>query len=237
MSRRACGCMAPLMLGAVALMGGPQVESQQAAGRAGAGITFDFVRDVPGAPVPKYTLTVGDDGIGRYAGEAAPPRTRYAAADSPAPIPFDRDVHLTPETTARIFELAGQLDHFRRTCATKARNVADTGIKTISYRGPDGAGSCTYNYTEIKELAALTQLVQGVAQTMDEGRELDRLHRYDRLGLDSSMTLLQEEVSAGHALEIGTIADTLRDIAGDPDVLARVRAKASALLTQAGAPN
>jgi hypothetical protein len=207
----------------------------QPAGAASATITFDFSRDVPGAPVPKYLLVVHKDGTGSYGGEAAPPQTRYAPAASSAPIPFQRDLRLTAATTARLFDLAAQLNYFNRPCASKARNMADTGTKTVSYAGPDGSGSCTYNFTEIKELVTLTQMMQGIAETMDEGRELDRLHRYDRLGLDAAMTFLAQEAAEGRALELQTIADTLRSIAEDSDVLARVRAKASALRAQAGA--
>jgi hypothetical protein len=61
---------------------------------------------------------------------------------------------------------------------------------------------------------------------------LDRLHRYDRLGLDAAMTFLAQEVSAGHALEVGTIAASLRSITADPDVMERVRTRAGALLAQ-----
>ena len=195
-------------------------------------ITFAFSRDLPGVPVPKYTLTIRDDGSGSYAGEAAPPPTRYGPPASTAAIPFQRELHLTSATTARIFDLAAQLDHFNRDCASKAKNVADTGTKTISYSGPDGHGSCTYNYTEIKELVALTQLIQGITETLDTGRELDRLHRYDRLGLDSAMSSLVQEAASGRALELETIGDSLRAIVSDNDVLARVRAKANAMLTQ-----
>ncbi|HEY5055215.1 MAG TPA: hypothetical protein VII58_03595 [Acidobacteriaceae bacterium] len=198
-------------------------------------IVFDFVRNVPGAPVPKYTLRVRNDGAASYEGEALPERTRYGAAATPEAIPFHRDMSLTPAATTRIFDLAAQLDHFNRRCASKAKNIADTGTKTISYTGPDGSGSCTYNFTEVKELAALTELIQGITQTLDAGRELDRLHRYDRLGLDSAMTWLQQEAAAGRAVELQTIGESLRSIAGDSDLLARVRAKASALLTQTGA--
>jgi hypothetical protein len=70
----------------------------------------------------------------------------------------------------------------------------------------------------------------GIAETMDEGRELDRLHRYDRLGLDDAMAALSAEVSAGRALGLETIAGTLRALADDAEVMQRVRARASALL-------
>ncbi len=198
-------------------------------------ITFAFARDGVGVPVPKYKLVIHDDGSGSYEGEALPPPTRYGRASSAAAVPFQRDIRLARENTVRLFQLAAQLDHFNRACASKAKNIADTGTKTLTYSGPDGSGSCTYNYTEIRELTALTDLILGITETLDEGRELDRLHRYDRLGLDQAVTYLQQEVAAGRAQDLETIAASLRSIADDDDVLARVRAKASAMLTQIAA--
>jgi hypothetical protein len=126
--------------------------------------------------------------------------------------------------------LGKKLDRFNVQCASKAKNIADTGTKTLSYSAPDGSGSCTYNYSENKDVQSLTEIFEGMAETMDEGRQLDHLHRYDRLGLDSAMTFLAEEVTAGHALEVGTIAASLRSIAEDADVMQRVRARARTLL-------
>jgi hypothetical protein len=195
-------------------------------------ITFDFARAGAGVPVPKYKLVIHEDGTGSYEGEALPPPTRYGPSAASAAVPFKREVHLTPATTAHIFDLAGQLEHLKVACASKAKNIADTGTKTLTYAGPDGSGTCTYNYTDIKELTALTEAIQGITETLDEGRELDRLHRYDRLGLDSAMAYLKDEVAAGRALEVQLIGDSLSAIAGDADVLARVRAKASAMLKE-----
>jgi len=195
-------------------------------------ITFAFAREGFGVPVPKYTMIIRDDGTGSYEGEALPPPTRYGPAAASAAAPFRRDVRITPATAGRIFKLAGQLNHFNKTCASKAKNVADTGTKTLTYAGADGSGSCTYNYTENKELQTLTEVFEGITETLDQGRELERLHRYDRLGLDSAMSYLSDEVAAGRALEVGTIEATLRAIAEDADVMARVRAKANALLSQ-----
>jgi hypothetical protein len=195
-------------------------------------ITFDFARAAVGVPVPKYKLVIHEDGTGSYEGEALPPPTRYGPAAAPSAVPFKREVRLTPATTARIFALAGQLEHFKVACASKAKNIADTGTKTLTYAGPDGGGACTYNYTDIKELVELTQIIQGITETLDEGRELDRLHRYDRLGLDPAIGYLQDEAAQGRALEVQLIGDSLSAIAGDADVLARVRAKATAMLKQ-----
>ena len=96
---------------------------------------------------------------------------------------------------------------------------------------PDVRSSCTYNSTENKDVQTLTDIFEGIAETLDEGRKLEYLHRFDRLGLDAEMESFSREVADGHAMELQAIADTLRSLAGDPDVMQRVRTRASALLT------
>jgi hypothetical protein len=138
--------------------------------------------------------------------------------------------NVSPATAAKVFALARELKRFNFQCASKARNVADTGKKTLTYNGLDATTSCTYNYSENKNVETLTELFFGLAETLDEGRKLDFLHRYDRLGLDAALEFLAQEVSAGRALDIGIIAPSLRSLAADPNVMERVRNRAATLL-------
>jgi hypothetical protein len=190
-------------------------------------VTLNFER--VGFPVPRFALDIDRSGRGAYAGEEATPVVRGVATE-PATQPFDRSFTVSAATADKIFALAAQLDHFNVTCATKARNLADIGTKTLRYAGPDAAGSCEFIYSENKSVKELTDLLHGIAETMDTGRELDRLHRYDRLGLDDAMAMLAGEVADGRARELETIAPTLRSVAADADVLQRVRVRAAALL-------
>jgi hypothetical protein len=193
-------------------------------------ISFAFERK--GLPVPKYELTISEDGTGTYQGVEVQQTTggTYVATADLASREFKRPVALSSTTVARIFKLSQQLNRFNKPCASKAKNIADQGTKTLTYTGPDGSGSCTYNFTENKDVQTLTEIFQGIAETLDQGRTLDQLHRYDRLGLDASIKFLADEVSSGHALEVGTIAASLHSIAADPDVMERVRARANTLL-------
>jgi hypothetical protein len=184
-------------------------------------------------------LTIRRDGSAVYAGEEQPPtagpvpdsRPGSSPASGSPPQPFRSEVGISPATAGRIFKLARDLKYFNIACASKARNMADTGRKTLSYTGADSTtSSCTYNYSENKDVQALTDIFQGIAETMNEGRKLDYLHRYDRLGLDAEITYLAQEVTEGRALEVGTIAASLRSIAADAEVIERVRARANSLL-------
>jgi hypothetical protein len=197
-------------------------------------ITFAF--EHPGVPVPRFTLRINQDGTGAYTGEQLASAPRNAPAP-PVPEPFDRTLTLSRATTTKIFTLAHDLHFFNISCASKAKNIADTGTKILTYTAPDGGGSCTYNYSDDKNIQTLTDLVFGIAETMDEGRHLDFLRRFDRLGLDDAMAFLAGQAASGRALEIGTIAPSLRLIANDPALLQRVRGRATALLATVAEPS
>jgi hypothetical protein len=198
-------------------------------------VSFQF--DRTGLPVPRFTLSIREDGTGRYQADQAETPATVTSIRGQAAQHIDRPINLTRETVAKIFKVARATNRFNIECASKAKNIADTGKKTLSYTGSDGSGSCTYNYSENKSVDTLTNTFLGIAYTMDQGRRLEFLHRYDRLGLDAVMTSLAQEAGAGRALELGTIAPTLAVIADDTAVIQRVRLHAQKMLEQVAAEN
>jgi hypothetical protein len=192
-----------------------------------------FQLDRTGLPVPHFIIKVREDGTGTYEADQAEGVASTTSMRVEGAKHVDRPMVLTPATVTKIFKTARDLNYFNVACASKAKNIADTGKKTLSYAGPDGRGSCLYNYSEKKEVEMLTETFQAIAFTMDEGRKLDYLHRYDRLGLDAEMTELTQEEQAGRALEIMNIAPTLTSIATDEAVMERVRTRATRMLEQA----
>jgi hypothetical protein len=216
------------------LAAGTAFASAQTPPPATAQVSFRF--DRVGLPVPKYSIIVQRDGSAVYAGEEKPFTVVRAGQSSDARAavatePFQQSTTLSRATAERIFSLAHSLKSFNTTCASKAKNIADTGAKTLEYRGPEGTASCEYNFSENKDVSQLTTIFLGIAETMDEGRQLEHLHRYDRLGLDAAITTLAQEATDGRALELGTIAPTLRSLVADADVMQRVRMRASKLLS------
>jgi hypothetical protein len=195
-------------------------------------VSFQFER--AGLPVPRYTLEIHEDGTGRYqADEAATvPSQSSSAVQYVGGKHIDRAIVLSPATVAKIFKQARSLDRFNVACDSKAKNIANTGKKTLTYAGPDGRGSCEYNYSDNKNVTALTDILLAIAFTLDEGRRLEFLHRFDRLGLDAEISSLAREEKEGRALELGTIAPTLTAIASDTALMQRVRLQAGKLLEQ-----
>jgi hypothetical protein len=198
-------------------------------------VSFQF--DRTGLPVPRFTLRLREDGTGRYEADQAEMAATATSMRGQAAQHIDRPINLTSGTTAKIFKAARAANHFNIECASKAKNIADTGKKTLSYTGADGSGSCTYNYSENKNIDTLTNTFLAIAYTMDEGRRLEFLHRYDRLGLDAEMISFSQELEAGRALELGIISPTLAVIADDTAVIQRVRLRAQKMLEQVAAEN
>jgi hypothetical protein len=192
-------------------------------------VTFQL--DHTGAMVPRFTLAIEEDGRVSYVAEQAVPEGAQEGGNATSATQHvEQRGELTPATTARIFELARASDRFNVACEALAKNVADMGRKTLRYSGPEGDGSCVYNFSEIKSIATLTQLLQGITMTLDMGRKLDFDHRFDRLGLDEDTSALVETIAQGRAVEVNLIARTLRSIAEDSEVMERVRSRASSLL-------
>jgi hypothetical protein len=218
------------------LMTAQTVDSANtAAAKPQAEVSFHFERI--GLPVPKFTLTVKEDGTGRYEADQAEMPATANSMRGQAAQHIDRPVVLTSGTVAKLFKDARSLNYFNLDCESKAKNVANSGKKTLSYSGPDGSGSCTYNYSENKTVETLTDRFQAIAYTMDEGRRFEFLHKYDRLGLDAEMISFSQEVDAGRAMELGTIAPVLGSLADDGALIQRVRLKARKMLEQVAADN
>lgn len=199
-------------------------------GARSAEVSFQLER--PGVPVPRFMIRVYEEGTGNYQAEEAEGPGDNGAVHYASEKHIDRTLNLSPETTAKIFKVARDLDHFKIDCESKRKNIANTGTKTLSYAGKDGAGSCVYNYSDSKEVTMLTDIFLAIAYTVDEGRRLEYLHRYDRLGLDAEMNSFQEQVKAGRAIELGTIAPVLDSIVSDMAVMQRVRLQGAKLLEQ-----
>jgi hypothetical protein len=225
-----------LLFGMIAMAGSAQTsQPAPAVQSAQPEVSFQFER--PGLPVPKFTLVVHEDGTGTYKGEVAPVSGGASSGmlrPSSAGQAIDRVIKLSPATTESIFRTARSLDYFNIACASKAKNIADTGKKTLSYAGSDGHGSCLYNFSENKSVTQLTELFQAITFTMDEGRKLDFMHRYDRLGLYSEIDSLNHEVQEKRALELGNIRQSLTAIANDEALMQRVRERAVKLLNETG---
>jgi hypothetical protein len=221
------------MLGTIVLAGScwAQQTAPQPAVASAAVVSFEF--DRPGLPVPHFVLAIHEDGSGTYQADEEERRSADSALQLVSRKHIERGLNVSQGMVEKIFKSARMLNRFNMVCASKAKNIADTGKKTFTYSGADGSGTCTYNYSEDKSVATLGDTFFAIANTMDIGRKLEFERRFDRLGLDAELISLEHAVEEKDALELGSISSILNVIASDGDLMQRARLRAAKLLQQA----
>ncbi|MFP5207836.1 MAG: hypothetical protein ACLGRW_00950 [Acidobacteriota bacterium] len=185
----------------------------------------------PGISPSQWTLTLHPDGSGHFHSVMKPDPAGVEQQHMVVPDQ-DENIQVSPAYAQHVFQVAERHHFFNQQCESHL-NVAFQGWKTFSYSGPDGKGSCKFNYSKDREIQALENSLEAVVQTLLEGARLEMLLEHDRLGLDREMRYLTNAVKEGRAQQIGAIRSILERLANDPEVLDRVRKGATDLLARA----
>jgi hypothetical protein len=195
---------------------------------AGASLVMDYSN--PGLTPAHWVLTLHADGSGHFSSERGNAPVDPSQGFEPADI--DRDIQVSAEFASRVFNTARQERNFSSDCESHMK-VAFQGWKKLTYSGPDGTGSCRFNYSKDKQIQALGESLVAVASTVVEGARLEVLLQHDRLGLDKEMDFIMEASGDGRVQQIGAIRPILERLADDPEVMERVRKHARVLLAHA----
>jgi len=177
----------------------------------------------------KWTLVLHPDGGGHF--HADPGNVTAEKLRTIEPGTIDRDVTLGTEFTGRMFDTVRRQKFFEQGCESHLK-VAFQGWKKVTYSGPDGSGSCEFNYSKNKDIQSLGESLVGVASTIVEGARLELLLQHDPLGLDKEMEFLKEASSDGRLQQMCAIRGILTKLEEDPSVMERVRRSARSLLAE-----
>jgi len=179
---------------------------------------------------PHWVMKIHPDGSGEYDSEKGQPAPSQASQLTVGSI--HRTIQLSADFAERVFATARARKLFEFPCESHLK-VAFQGLKKLSYSGPDGSGSCEFNYSKDKEIQALGDALLAVSDTLQFGARLEMLMQHDRLGMDKEMEDLVSAAHDGNAQELCVIRVTLQRIIDDEEVLERVRRKARLLLAKA----
>jgi hypothetical protein len=193
-------------------------------------VTFD--RAWEAATPAKYTILVDSSGTGRYVSRASAKEPEQAGhADAPQADPdFELQFDVSSATRDLLFQLAKDANYFAGDYEYKAHRVAFTGKKVLTYAGPGKTFQTTYNWSENKAIDRLTRLFQGISNTIEHGRKLQFLRRFDKLGLEAELKGMEALAANNELEEIQIIAPTLENIANDVNILNIARQRARRLL-------
>lgn len=149
-----------------------------------------------------------------------------------APEPYFVEWTATAAVRQRIFSDVEKLHFLQGNFAGKAK-VADTGLKTLSYKDLSHDNSTSYNYSDNPLIQDLTRTFQAIEATADIGRQLLHDMRYDKLAVDGDLKALQHDQREGTAIEFGSVQPILQQIANDPGVLHIAQQRAAEILKAA----
>jgi len=187
--------------------------------------TVTFTYDFPGSNPDHYFISIADDGGASY------DSTGKLTAQSDGDDLFRMDFKVTDGTRARIFALARKADYFAGN-VDSGKKLATMGTKTLAYRDGQRSTKATYNYSSRPPVQELTQLLQGMALTLEFGRRLEYEYRYQKLALDEELKEMEGESDRGRLEELGAVTAILKKIEMDTSLVNIARVRAQRLLAK-----
>ncbi|HZS28972.1 MAG TPA: hypothetical protein VFB76_17215 [Candidatus Angelobacter sp.] len=137
---------------------------------------------------------------------------------------------MSERTRQKLFRDAKEANYFHGDFSYKKHPVASTGKKTLTYADQDRHYQTTFDYSDNKAISEISDILQGISYTLEHGRKLQYLHRFDKLGLEDELKGMEEAAKTENLQELQLIAPTLKSIADDTAVLNIARERAKRLL-------
>ncbi len=217
-------------LTAVLLPTGETLVAQNSAAGAGqtsaAGATITFDRFWNNFTPQSVTMTVSANGAAKYSSRN-PEKTGDDVDD------FQTDFTVSPASRDKLFRYAKEANYFDGDFTFKKHVVASTGKKTLSYSDPARHFSTSYDYSENKAIQEITNIFAGISNTIEHGRKLKFLRRFDKLGLEEELKAMENAAEGHNLAELQIIQPTLESIAEDSTILNIARQRAKKLLSKA----
>jgi hypothetical protein len=211
--------------GAILLVGQtPPAQSAEQNSSAGPSITFTRVWD--DFKPQSVTMIVSANGATKY-GSSNPKKAGDDVDD------YQTEFTMSPARREKLFRYVREANYFDGDFSFKKHPVASTGKKTLTYSDPTRRFNTTFDYSENKAIAEITNILSGISNTIEHGRKLVFLRRFDKLGLEEELKAMESAAEGHNLAELQIIAPTLDSIAGDRTVLNIARKRAQKLLAKA----
>jgi len=190
--------------------------------------SVSFKLDFPGSNPSHYEIVILSDGKGSYTSNGKLDEN----SDPPDPTPLQ--FATSENIRAQVFDLAKRAHYFTGKVESGRKNIANTGAKTLAYKDENHNTEATFNYSPLQPVEQLTSIFQSLSTTMEFGRRLVYLHKYEKLALDAELKRMEELQQENSLGDVQAIAPELQEIANDSSVMNVSRARALRLLASAG---
>lgn len=198
-----------LLAGLRALAPSPVAAENPAAAR------LTYSRVLKGSIPEIITIIVNAEGEGTYDGRSLSEPPRF------------RPMKISPSTLQRLFSLAAQLNNFQSIDLESHKNVANLGLKTLTYEKDGQKYSAEFNYTVRREARELTDLFEKIASVEGHIETLEYAIKYDHLSLPRELLRIQIDLKNQALAEPELLVPALKEIERNPRFLhlAKVRAQ------------
>jgi hypothetical protein len=175
-----------------------------------------FIKQFPGSVPDYYSVWVTGEGQAEYA----------MAPDDADPLRFK----LSEATTGEIFQLVERLNRFENAQLETRRKVAAMGKKTFRYEAAGRRNETTFNYSENPDAMALVALFEKISATQQHLINLERLARFDRLGIMKELNQVEAALDRNELIEAAQFIPVLEEIAGNSSYLHIAQLRARSML-------
>lgn len=224
--KRASVILLWLLLPGTILMVGQTPPAQSADQNSSTGPSITFVRVWDDFTPQSVTMTISANGATKYS--SSNPKKVGDDVDD-----YQTEFTMSPARREKLFRYAREANYFDGDFSFKKHPVASTGKKTLTYSDPTRHFNTTFDYSENKAVAEITNILSGISNTIEHGRKLVFLRRFDKLGLEEELKAMESAADGHNLAELQIIASTLDSIAGDRTVLNIARKRAQKLLAKA----
>jgi hypothetical protein len=145
--------------------------------------------------------------------------------DDPGASPFEVSAALR----AKMFDLAGQLNHFQGQDLDVHRKIANLGEKTFRWESSSEAHETKFNYTLNSAATQLLQIFEGLARQQEHFDLITRRMKYDRLGINDALLQFEADLNRSLLPEPKRVLPVLDQIAGDSRFVDIARQRARSL--------
>lgn len=177
-----------------------------------------------------YSVAIRSTGTASY---------RSEPGQMPGGLPSDPymvEFTASEETRTKVFELAEQANYFQGDFDYKKNRIAYTGDKTLLYQDGPKRYQTTFNWSKNQGIQRLADYFQGISITMEFGRKLDHLYRFEKLGLERELKRMEELKRSDQLPEVQALQPILKKIANDRTVVNVARQRALRLMGQSDSP-
>jgi hypothetical protein len=189
--------------------------------------TIQFKLDFPQSNPEHYEITVPSSGRATYVSNGA-------LGNSPDPDTTPFEFAISDTTRQQLFELAKKANYFSGKVDSGNTKIANTGVKTLTYKDDSHNTSATYNYSTNLPVQQITSILQSLSTVLEYGRRLTWFHKYQKLALDDDLKQMEDRQHENNLGDLQAIAPVLQQIADDPSVMRMSRARALRLLAVIG---